>query len=230
MFRVTLYGILVITGMIISCRHEIPPLEQPETIIESTVCSSDTVYFQQAVLPIFISNCTMAGCHDAASHEEGIVLTSYTSIMNTGKIRPFQPFNSDIYKKIIDTDPNDRMPPPPASALTQEQRDLVFKWIAQGALNNSCQSACDTSVYTFSAGIRPVITARCQGCHSGGTPQGGISLTTYQQVKARVEDGKLWGSINHLAGYSPMPKNGNKLSDCELKKFEKWIAAGSPDN
>ncbi|RYY42338.1 MAG: hypothetical protein EOO06_21310 [Chitinophagaceae bacterium] len=74
------------------------------------------------------------------------------------------------------------------------------------------------------------MTNKCVGCHSGTPPQGGINYTTYAGVKAKVDDGRLWGAINHAAGFSPMPKGGTKLSDCEIKQFKKWMDAGAPNN
>jgi uncharacterized membrane protein len=194
-------------------------------------CHPDTVYFQQQVLPVFISNCAMSGCHDAASRQEGVVLTDYNNIINTGDVRPFNPSNSDIWEKINDNDPSDRMPPPPKNPLSQEQKDLVKKWILQGARNNSCSaSACDVTNVTFNSTIRPTINNKCVGCHSGRAPQGGFSFDTYAGVKAKVDDGRLWGAVNHLPGYSPMPKGGAKLSNCEINQFRKWIEAGAPNN
>lgn len=214
----------------IACKHE-PLFEKPEEPpTESNTCSADSVYFQQQVLPIFISNCTESGCHDAASHEDGIVLTSYNSIMGTGKVKAYQPNNSELYKVMIDNNPDDRMPPPPKNPLSQEQLNTVYKWISQGAKNNSCSNSCDSNVFSFNGAVRPIITSKCQGCHSGSNPQGGIDLASYTTIKANVDNGKLWGTINHLAGYSPMPKNGSKLSPCEINQFQKWIAAGAPDN
>lgn len=216
----------------VSCKHEIiAPASAPDPgVVTSVTCSADTVYFQQQVLPIFISNCTMSGCHDAQSRQSGIVLTDYSSIMTTGKIRPFSPSSGEVYKKIITGNSGDRMPPPPMSALTTDQKDIIYKWIMQGAKNNSCEASCDTSVFTFAAGIKPIIANKCQGCHSGTAPQGGIDLATYNAIKLRVTDGKLWGSISHLPGYFAMPKGTTKLSDCELTKFKKWIASGAPNN
>ncbi|HEY0731112.1 MAG TPA: c-type cytochrome domain-containing protein, partial [Chitinophagaceae bacterium] len=210
--------LLLLTSSIIfiTCKHE--PLfekwEEPPT--ESTNCSADSVYFQQQVLPIFISNCTESGCHDATSHEEGIVLTTYNGIMATGKVKAYQPNNSELYKVMVATNPDERMPPPPKNAISPEQLNIVYKWIAQGAKNNSCSNSCDSNVFGFNGAIKPIITSKCQGCHSGSNPQGSIDLATYITIKAAVDNGKLWGSINHLAGYSPMPKNGTKLSPCEL--------------
>lgn len=225
-----------VLALTISCKHQIPGQTDPGTGGGNTnppatsTCSPDTAYFQQQVLPIFVSNCSVSGCHDAGSHQEGLVLTSYQGIM-AGGIRPGNPGNSKIYKVMVDTDPDDRMPRPPRNPLPQEQIDIIRKWIQQGAKNNSCvNSVCDTANVTFSLSVKPIISGKCQGCHSSSNPGGGYDLTVYAGIKARVNDGKLWGAVNHIAGYSPMPKNGNKLSTCELAKIKKWIDAGAPNN
>jgi hypothetical protein len=68
------------------------------------------------------------------------------------------------------------------------------------------------------------------GCHSGGNPSGGVSLTNYAEVKIPAENGSLFGSISHLDGYSKMPKGGNKLADCDINKIKSWIDNGVKDN
>jgi Planctomycete cytochrome C/Cytochrome C oxidase, cbb3-type, subunit III len=222
-----------------SCKHE--PLETTAGTNGSgtsnnggtlgVTCSPDTVYFQQKVLPIFISNCALSGCHDAASRRDGIILIDYNNIMTTGKVRPFNPNSSEVWEKITETEPEERMPPPPRSPLSDPQKEIIRKWIMQGAKNNSCEaSACDPATVTFSGTIRNIINNKCAGCHSGNLPQGGINLTTHSGVKAKVDDGRLWGAINHLPGFSPMPKGGAKLSDCEIGQVKKWIDAGTPTN
>lgn len=222
-----------------SCRHEI--LDTPPgggggtggggTTPPAQTCSSDTVYFRQQVLPIFISNCSISGCHDDASHQDGVVLTSYEKIMSTGGIRPGNPGDSEVYEKITEHDDDDRMPPPPRNRLTQQQIDAIGKWIRQGAKNNSCEAtSCDSVNVTYSGAIKTLIANKCQGCHSGAAPTGGIDLSTYNGVKAKVNDGRLWGAVNHMPGFSPMPKNGAKLSTCELAQIRKWMDAGAPNN
>jgi hypothetical protein len=90
--------------------------------------------------------------------------------------------------------------------------------------------ACDTTNITFTANVLPIINANCTGCHSGSTPAGNISLTNYSDVVASLNSGRLMGSIRHESGYSPMPKGGNKLSNCELAKIEIWVKDGFPNN
>jgi len=220
-----------------SCKHDPDPLGIIEPIDTTgnntggTQCSPDTIYFVQQVLPMFQSGCAMSGCHDAITHEEGIILDSYSNIIATGGINISNPTNSKIYKKMVETDVEDRMPPPPAAPMTSDQLALISKWIGQGARNNSClQSGCDTINVKYSTHIKPLIQNSCQGCHSGTAPGGGIDLATYAGVKAIADNGKFLGAISHLGGYNPMPKNGNKLSDCQIHMVNIWINQGAPEN
>lgn len=221
----------------ISCKHEIPakPVDPSLPPFTTTNCSADTVYFQQKILPIFVTYCsvpdgTSGGCHDVTFHRDEVVLTDYNSIMSTGEIVPGLPMESKAFKKIIDTDPNDVMPPPPKEKLPAELVELIRKWIVQGAKNNSCLSAsCDSVNVTYSQTIKPMMSAKCNGCHGNVAPQGGINLTTYTGVKTKVDDLTFWASVNHTGPY-PMPKNGPRLSSCELAQISKWINSGAPNN
>ena len=173
----------------------------------------------------------MSGCHVVASHQEGVILTSYANVMNTADVDPGDPGGSKLYRVLIDNDPDDRMPRPPASPLTDAQKSLIYKWIQQGAKDLTCNTGCDASgAVTFSSGIIPILSSKCTGCHGSNNPQAGINLSIYSGVKAKVDDGRLWGAVNHLSGFSPMPKNGSKLSDCEIAKIKKWMDSGAPNN
>lgn len=93
------------------------------------------------------------------------------------------------------------------------------------------QTVCDTAAVTYRLTIVPILSSNCTpSCHSGIVPTGGIYLDNYGGVKQQVDNGKLWGAVTHSSGYSPMPKNGNKLSDCNLSKIRTWILAGAPNN
>jgi len=121
------------------------------------------------------------------------------------------------------------MPPPPAPGFSSEQLALIAKWIGQGAKNNSCIE-CDTTNVTYSTHIKPLIRDNCFGCHNGPGAGGGIGLAIYDEVKAIADNGKFIGVISHLQGYSPMPKNGSRLSDCQINMVSIWINQGAPDN
>lgn len=222
-------GIILFLVIMISCKHDIPPY-----VIDAPVsggdqpCSIDTVYFQNKVLPLLNSSCAMSGCHDAITHKEGINLTTYGNIMTTGGVRPGNPANSKLYKVLNQTG-GDRMPPPPMAAFTQAQKDIIYKWILQGAKNNACND-CDSTVFTYAGAISPLMTNYCKGCHNPSSAGGGIDLSMYAGVRSVALNGKLMGSITHQPGYIAMPQGGNKLSDCKIIQVQKWVNAGSPNN
>jgi uncharacterized membrane protein len=217
-----------------ACKHEpelftiVDPIDTSDN--NTSTCDPDSIYFTQQVLPLLQSGCAQSGCHDASAHEEGVILDSYLHIMNTGGINISDPTRSKIYKQMVKSG-EERMPPPPAPAFTSEQLALIQKWIGQGAKNNSCiESGCDTANVAYATHIKPLIQNNCLGCHNGSNPGGGIGLSTYSEVKAVADNGKFFGTINHLQGYSAMPKNGNKLTDCQIKMVQIWLNQGSPDN
>jgi hypothetical protein len=222
-------GLILFLLIIVSCKHEIP-----ELVIDAPVsggeqpCSTDTVYFQNKVLPLLNSSCAMSGCHDAITHKEGVNLTTYSRTMSTGGVRPGDPANSQLYK-VLNKSGNDRMPQPPAAAFTQAQKDIIYKWILQGAKNNACND-CDTAVFTYSGAVSLILNTYCRGCHNPSSLGGGIDVSTYAGVKSIALNGKLMGSINHSAGFIAMPQSGNKLSDCKIGQIQKWVTAGSPNN
>jgi hypothetical protein len=229
-FAVKLVLILSTSAGLFSCKHEIPVdlsggNNNPTT---SSTCSSDTVYFTNSVQPLLQSNCAYAGCHDAVSRKDGVDLSSYAKIIATGKIRPGDPNNSELYKVLFKTG-DDRMPPPPNAALSTEQKNILYKWILQGAKNNSCND-CDTTVFTYSGAVSPLINTWCKGCHNPASAGGGIDLSTYPVVRVQALNGKLMGSITHAPGFSPMPQGGNKWSDCQIRQVQKWIQAGAQNN
>ncbi len=187
----------------------------------------DSVCFSKDVLPVFVSNCTTSGCHNAASATEGYILTDFSSIVSKG-IVPGNASASKIYNVLNGTG-GDRMPPAPYTSLSSEQKSLIYDWINQGAKNTSCESNCDTSQNTYSQTIANIIEASCTGCHSGTSPSFGIRIETYADVQALAANGELLSVINQTNGKPLMPP-GTPLSDCEKKQIEKWINEGMQDN
>ena len=193
-------------------------------------CDPDTVYFQNEILPLLLSSCATTGCHDEQTSEDGVVLVDYASIIETGKIKPGDPGDSELYEVLFKDDPEERMPPSPKDPLTPEQKSLIEKWILQGAKNNYCDADCDTTNVTFSGSVWPVMQTNCVGCHSGGNPSGDILITNYEEVALLVDNGYLMGVIKQEGEYKPMPPNGAKLSDCDIATIEIWIKNGKPND
>lgn len=237
--------LLLITAVvtIFACKHQLPtPLPPPTTGGGGSGggTGSTLICFESEILPLFQTNCAKSGCHDASSHKEGLVLDSYANLFKkdgrttTGNIRPFDPDHSKLYKVLYESG-NDRMPPPPNPDLTVTQKNLIARWINEGAQNTTnCSAACDSNSFKFAANILPIMQNHCTGCHSATNPPNGVNLTTYAGVKAAattgVAPGILVGTVQQLVGYSPMPKGSGKLSACEIAQIRKWVNAGSPNN
>lgn len=225
LFSIGLFFVMLLIG---SCVHE--PIIEPEITNNQVVgCTpSSTVCFESSVLPIFISNCAKPGCHDAASHKEGFILTSYNNIIRKG-IKKGDANDSDLYKILFKLG-EDAMPPPPNAPLTQAQKDSIKVWINQGALNTvQCNCFCDDNQFSYALVIKPLVDTKCVNCHKPGTLSGNVDLSTYPAIKAQVINGKFLGSITHSVGYTPMPQGG-KLSDCEIIQITNWINEGSPND
>jgi len=227
--------VLLLSLLLATCKHEIfKPGDNitgdnnggtsPDSIVS---CDPDSVYFVNIVLPIMSSNCAMSGCHNTTSHQEGLVLINYTGILKI--VQPGNALKSKLYQ-VITAAGEDIMPPRPHSPLSSANVASIKIWINQGAKNNQCLGDCDTSVFTYSGAVAPIMNSYCKGCHNPNALNGGIDLSTYSGVQAVALNGKLRGTITHSAGYSPMPQGGNQLPSCEIIQIEKWIQAGANNN
>lgn len=192
-------------------------------------CSPDTVYFQNNVLPLLVSSCAKIGCHDANTHQDGVQLTSYATIMNTADVDPGDPDGSELYQVLNETDPDDRMPQPPNPPLTAAEKAIIYNWILQGAQNNSCDD-CDTTNDTWSGAVQPLINTNCRGCHNPTFLSAGVDLSNYDNVRTLALNGTLIGVIDHLPGFPQMPRGAPKLDDCKITQVRNWINDGAPNN
>ena len=195
-------------------------------------CDSDTVYFERDLLPILVSNCALSGCHDANTAQDGVVLTSYEKVVQTGDVEPFDLDDSDLYEVITDSDPDKRMPPPPNAPLPDSLITMIRTWITQGAQSLTCDESelCDTVAVSFSQDVQPILNTSCTGCHNSNNASGGISLTNYTGVLGPATSGQLYGAVAHQPGSVAMPQGGNKLPDCQINTIKAWIDQGIKDN
>lgn len=199
-------------------------------ILVLTTCTKDiyapSTCFTKSILPIFISNCSMSGCHNGKDKKAGYDLSNYEGIMQG--VKPHHPLLSEIYKVIKGKNPS--MPQQPYSKLSANDVSLIKLWINAGAHSTQYCSSCDSSDYSYGTGISPILNAWCVGCHNSGNKNAGVDLSNYTGVSAVVADKRLTGSINHTPGFIAMPQAGYKMDDCEIRTIEKWIEAGHPEN
>jgi mono/diheme cytochrome c family protein len=223
--EILILALIAILGVMNSCTWKKAPL-----VSHGNDGIKDSVCYLNEIQPIINSNCAMSGCHDPITQAAGYDLSSYFVVMNL--VKPGKPDQSKLIQ-VMNGGGEDLMPPPPNPPMNQEQVDLIRKWISEGAgLNIDCNITipCDTSNVTYSGTIVTILQTNCLGCHSSSGSGGGVLLNNYSNVKNWINNGRLWGAVNWNAGYSAMPKNGSKLSDCDIKKIGIWIQQGAPNN
>lgn len=89
---------------------------------------------------------------------------------------------------------------------------------------------CSTEPSTYSGNVAVIIRNNCLVCHGASVASGGVTLETHSQVKTLADNGTLAGVITHSSGFSPMPKNAQQLSKCNIDAILQWIEAGAPNN
>ncbi|MCB0515935.1 MAG: hypothetical protein R2798_03905 [Chitinophagales bacterium] len=209
-----------------------PPNTEPtDTTTDTTnivICDPSIIYFNTQIQPLLQSNCAISGCHDAATHAHNVNVSTYQSTMQKpGLVNPGNPNNSELYEVLFETG-EDKMPPYPYSSLSQEQKELLYNWILQGAQNTICEGeTCITENQTYTNDIFPIFQSYCIGCHNATLSQGNLNLTNYSATVTVANNGKLLGTITHANGYNPMPPTGN-LPNCEISKIQAWINDGTP--
>ncbi|MFZ2956762.1 MAG: carboxypeptidase regulatory-like domain-containing protein [Candidatus Ozemobacteraceae bacterium] len=94
--------------------------------------------FARNILPIFLVNCAIVGCHDDSTAAAGLRLNAYTNVMKGSKygavVYPYDAQTSKIVKRIKGTE-TPRMPKNRSSLSTSDQ-GLISNWINGGARNN----------------------------------------------------------------------------------------------
>ncbi|MDA0729086.1 MAG: hypothetical protein O3B70_06570 [Bacteroidetes bacterium] len=232
------FGIFTLLVGMMGCTHESmnpdPDFINPvNPVVQDPPCDPNLVYFEQDVLPLLQSSCGYAGCHDVATAEDGVILVSYESVMGSkggDLVSAGNPQNSELYEVLVEDNPNKLMPPPDEGGpLSQDQIDLIYGWIEQGALNNSCAD-CDSTLASYSGAIELTLAASCTSCHSGANPDGQVDLTSHAGVVNAVTNRNLLGCIRHDAYAEAMPPSGNPLTDCQIQQFQHWIDAGMPND
>lgn len=214
-----------------ACKHEminpLPGSPQDTVVVNNPnpTVKSDTVCFNTEVLPLFITYCASAGCHDPVSKKEGVVTNTYATIMKG--ITAKNPNRSEYYKVIIDRE----MPPAGSPQLSTAQTNVILKWINQGALNTNCVNSCDTTKFTYSDPVVTLLTNNCNGCHGTKPGSGNVYLGDYASAKAYITANKtaFLNAINHTSTVvaKRMPP-GNKMQDCQIGQFTRWVEKGYP--
>lgn len=180
------------------------------------VILADSVCFTRDILPIINSNCAQSGCHDATSHKDNLTLTSYAGIMKI--VKAGSPSTSGLYREIS----KNTMPQLPYNKLSDTMKTLISTWITQGAKNTTCPTTnCDSVNVTYEGTIKSIITFNCLGCHSGGSPDGGVNLASDDVIDG-IKD-RILCCVSRPTKCAAMPKNNINLTSCQIAQIRAWV-------
>jgi hypothetical protein len=92
--------------------------------------------------------------------------------------------------------------------------------------------SCDTTNITYSGKIDSILATHCLNCHRNEMASffgGNIFLEEYPDIRKRLDDGSLIGSISYDPSFKNMPDD-YMLDDCMISQIRAWINAGAPNN
>ncbi|MCX6882183.1 MAG: DUF1549 domain-containing protein, partial [Verrucomicrobia bacterium] len=100
---------------------------------------TNPVIFNRDIRPILADNCFACHGFDAKKRKGGFRLDEPEGAFSPNKdghiaIQPGKPEKSELWKRITTMDPDELMPPAEShKKLTSEQKQLIKRWIAEGA-------------------------------------------------------------------------------------------------
>ncbi len=100
----------------------------------------------------------------------------------------------------------------------------------------------ETPAVSFHRDVRPLLAARCAGCHQPAKHKGDLVMTSYSDlvrggesgavvVPGKPEESLLIELVSTVADLPPeMPEDGEPLSEAEVALLVRWIAEGASDD
>ena len=96
--------------------------------------AADKIEYNRTIRPILMENCFACHGADSASRKADLRLDQRDQAVKVDAIVPGDPDGSEMIRRIDSDDPHEVMPPPMTKKkLTKEQKDLLRRWIKDGA-------------------------------------------------------------------------------------------------
>jgi hypothetical protein len=111
----------------------------PTAAAESSAASAapgvpDRIEFNRDVLPILSDNCFLCHGPDKGRRKAGLRLDLRYEALKAEAFVPNQPDESELVARVLSDDPDELMPPPKSNKkLDARQKEILRRWVAQGA-------------------------------------------------------------------------------------------------
>ena len=174
--------------------------ETPKAESETAAVAAPVSYFR-SVRPILQRSCQ--GCHQPARPSGKVVLTSHEDVLASGKkddpvIVPGKPDESPLLIEVLPVDGDPPSMPKDGEALPPHEVELIRRWIAEGATDDTPASA----RYVAASAERPPVYASPPVLTSlDFSPDGSLlAVSGYHEVLLHRADGS--GLVDRLIGLS----------------------------
>lgn len=142
-----------------------------------------------------------------------------------------------IASRVPETAPKAWCPLPPAPVRLGPAVLVLLVYLGAAAWSDVPQRSRPAAAPIFATRVRPLLAARCNGCHGSSRASGGLRLDSPRGILAggaggpvvgpgRPEQSRLIQAIEGR-GARKMPPEG-RLSDVEMGILRQWIADGAP--
>jgi hypothetical protein len=103
-------------------------------LIAPCYAATEKISFNRDIRPILSENCYYCHGPDEKNREEDLRLDIRDAAIKAGALVPGKPEESDLIARVFTDDETEIMPPPKAhKTLTDGQKDLLKRWIIEGA-------------------------------------------------------------------------------------------------
>ncbi|MBM3993149.1 MAG: DUF1553 domain-containing protein [Planctomycetes bacterium] len=103
-------------------------------VLASPLGAQTKIEYNRDVRPILAENCFACHGPDSASRKAGLRLDERDAAIKAGAVKPGSVKDSSLFERIHSTDANEIMPPPKTrKKLTATQKEILKRWIEQGA-------------------------------------------------------------------------------------------------
>ncbi len=121
-------------------------------ISAAIVQAAEPIAYNRDIRPILLENCFACHGADSAARKADLRLDQREAAIEAGAFEPGNPDASELMHRILSADPEQVMPPPMTKKqLTAEQKELLRRWLAEGAQYQPH--------WSFIAPVRPALPA-----------------------------------------------------------------------
>ncbi|MBX9582298.1 MAG: DUF1553 domain-containing protein [Gemmataceae bacterium] len=107
---------------------------RPAVAEESAPAEAGKVEYNRDVRPILAENCFACHGADSAARKADLRIDRRGDAVDSGVVVPGKPAESKLIERILTDEPSEVMPPPKTKkTLTAAQKDILRRWVEQGA-------------------------------------------------------------------------------------------------